>query len=213
MLDCNVYSRASALDQAATTAQTLIEGATRLGRRSLNQVPLLSWLPFLKLGADARQGKDSDINACNPAICEILLFGSVADECEDVGDVDLMVLDHGFYSTLFMDQDQGDHNKGLLAESKDQALQDNLGLLLEGYMGYEIDLIDGLSSIPTDLHVLPHTVVTDEAFRMEAALQHRDPQFFENVFKCMMRYDRMLREFVPVTLSELQERLRTQESD
>ncbi|HLD26116.1 MAG TPA: hypothetical protein VJC05_03685 [Candidatus Andersenbacteria bacterium] len=211
MLDCSVHSRANALEQATTTARTLFEGASRLGKRSLNQAPLLAWLPFLKLGADARQGKDSDVNACNPAICEILLFGSLATQTEDVGDVDLMVLDNGFYSMLFMDQ--CDRKKSLLPDSKDQGLQDNLGLLLEGYMGYDDDLINRLSPIPTDLHVLPHTVVTDEALRAEVARQHRDPQFFENAFKCMMRYDRTLREFVPTTLAELQERLRTKESD
>lgn len=205
MFDGGTHSHASALEQATATARALIEGAERLRNRSMNEVPLLAWLPFLKLATE-----DSDVNSCDPVICEVLLFGSVAKKAEDVGDVDLMVLDTGFYSMLVLNQDRRDD--GTLPDSKEGALQDNLRLLLGGYMEYEEDLIEGLSLIPTDLHVLPCRVVTDEAFREEIAQQHLDPYFFENAFSCMMRYERTCSAFVPTTLIELQSQLRIRES-
>lgn len=211
MLDCNVHSRASAMEQATATARMLFSGAAMLGRLSLRQAPLLAWLPFLKLGADARQGKESDFKACNPAIYEILLFGSVATQAEDVSDVDLMLLDNGFYSMLFRDKE--DQSKHHLPESKAEALRQNLELLFGGYMGCGADVVDRLAPIPTDLHVLPLTVVTDKTVRESVARQHRDPHFFDNVFKCMMRYDKARGEFVRITLSALQGRLRTRDSE
>lgn len=175
----------------------------------VGELPLLAWLPVLQLGADHRQGKEPDLESLKPTIREVLLFGSVAAEADDqlIGDVDLMILDYGFYSRVLRPKE--DRPNDPFPDSKASELQDNLQLVLSGFMQYDGDELNKLLSFPADLHVVPYTVVTDEVLRDEIARRHCDPQFFDNVFKCMMRYDRTRKAFVPVTLDELRERLQT----
>jgi hypothetical protein len=206
MFACEVFSRESALDQAETTARILLRGAANLGRTKLRDVPLMAWLPFLAAGRDVKEHREPNIDACDPRIREVLLFGSLALGEGDVGDVDLMVLDSGFYSLPL--QVSSRNSPGKRRDSKDFLLQDNLWQVLGGYMGYGQDVIDRCRDIPTDLHVLPYSVVTDEAFRVNVAHDHHDQHFFDHVFECMMRFDKVSDEFVPVTLEELQARLR-----
>jgi hypothetical protein len=212
-LDENIgpHPRESALWTAGAVARMLHCGANMLKNGRPDEVPLLARLPLLLPKEPVHLGKDSALNFRSPDIHEILLFGSVAEGYSEVRDVDLMVLDSGFYSMLFLDKSRRRSN--LRSGSKDPTLRNNLRILLGWYMGCEDWLIDDVLSIPIDLHVLPSTVITDKSFRKEATRQHRDPCFFKNVFGCMMRYEIEVgietADFVPITFPELRERLQT----
>ena len=180
--------------KAAEIAQLLLDGAQLIGKRRLCDQSLFATLSV------SMAAKKRDINALDPGIKEVILFGSTARNEPGPGDIDLMVLDSGFYSNILCPEMARVRNRyGML--------EDNLERMLD-WFDFPTWTQEWLA-IPVDLHVLPVKVITEMSVRSRIARQHRDPQFFENAFSKIERYDAATRSFVPTTEGELQSKYRT----
>lgn len=120
--------RTDALDRIRQIAGLLTKGVAALKRRPLGSFPLLAWLPVMEHADRARRGMVQLAALPMPDIEEVLVFGSCAGETEDVNDIDLLVVDTGFFSSFFTSQ--GGPTRG----SKEQELHKQLGLLLSGFL-------------------------------------------------------------------------------
>lgn len=183
-----------AIEYAERIARLIRRGERHLNETRFCDLPILARLPFFCI---------KEYGLTVPVIDDILVFGSVARGEEEVGDVDVMVLDRGFYSSFFwrFKCEEGDaYNK----------IQGNLRELLIGWFGLphedpETSAI--LTEVPVDLHVLPAEILRSPEVRAKLASKHSDPNFFENAFSALLRWDG--HRFVPITIEELEERHRT----
>jgi hypothetical protein len=152
----------------------------------------MAWIPLLGLASGGRAEE-----AC-PVLEEILIFGSVTDpERRTVGDLDMMLLDNGYFSRVFQAMKSG---------ATYGSLKNNFYFLEEGWFRRCPIGDNPKASPPVDLHVLPATVLTDETVRAAIGEKQTDPQFFENAFSRLLRFDSESGQFVPTTLAELIER-------
>ncbi len=193
--------RKEAIEWAEKIASLIHSGSNRVGRTTVGNQSLMGMLSVMVAA------KDRDADAFDPSIEEIILFGSAAQvgDHDEVGDLDLMIFDKGFYSNI-LSVESGD---GLSWDSGIGFLRDNLTQLFEGWFGFSKDdpAIRELLETPlVDLHVLPITVFTDPSRRREIAAKHHDPKFFENAFSSMLRFDRTDGKFVPVDLAYFEHR-------
>lgn len=191
--------REDAFARATQVARLITNGNRRLGNTPLNQLPLLATLPFLTTGGLCLTGE------ANPFIQEILIFGSVARREAEVGDIDMMILDGGFYSSVF--QGRTEHAASRYTDWY-QCLGENLRELLIGWFGFEEtdEAVMEVLAEPVDLHILPAALLLNSGLRQKIAEHHRDPQFLDNAFSDLLRYNRMTRSFEPTSLTYLEER-------
>ncbi len=200
--------RDRAFELATAIAELIFKGARAVGGRTVGEQALMATLSV------SHATHTRSVEAMNPAIDEVLLFGSTARGAVEPGDLDLIVLDHGFYSNLLCPREGQDDLY--------QALDQNLYILCEGWFGYNAnehqeygEIVDGLATEATkvDLHVLPLAIFTDPVQRRQIAAMHKDPQFFQKAFSRLQRYDRETRAFVPVDLSYFAEKYRCELGD
>lgn len=198
--------RIEAVEKATKIATLIREGVSNLKHTTLKDLPLLAMLPFIKLEADAKAGKEMNLDSLDPRVFEILIFGSVANESqEEVGDIDIMVLDNGFFSNFFSCKHKDDWY---------MELSENLHLLLTGWLGYsEEEVADTLKGVDTDLHVLPLKMLKSEKLRVEIARKHSDPRFFQNAFSSMLVQDRVSHELNQSSMGYLEGKYKTNLSD
>ena len=199
--------RIEAIEKATKIAGLIREGVNRIKYdTAMKDLPLLAMLPLLALGEDLKSSKDVDFNSLCPKVFEVLIFGSVArEDSEDVGDIDIMVLDNGFFSKFFSCKHKDDWYLGL---------SENLHLLLTGWLGYSDDeLLDVLDGVDTDLHVLPLEMLKSENLRKKIALKHRDPLFLQNAFSSMLVHDRVSHELNPSSIGYLEGKYKTDLAD
>ena len=194
-----------ALDSAVKIAEMIHEGNRRVSRSTINELPLLAHIPLLLLGS-----KKVSISQIDPSISEILIYGSVARGEEEVGDIDMMVLDGGYYSSIFQDRLQDGNMTGHRKGTSDwyRLLTDNLHELLTGWMSFEADeqRMAEIADIDVDLHVLPLTLLTHGNVRNEIASKHSDHRFLQNAFSSILRYNRATRKFEEIELGYLEKR-------
>lgn len=193
--------RTEALEWAEKIAWLICSGSNQVGKTAVGKQSLMGMLSVMV--ALEKQ----DAHAFNPKVEEIVLFGSAAqvDDSDEVGDLDLMIFDNGFYSNI-LSVESGDK---LTLDSGAKFLRDNLTRLLEGWFGFSRDdpAIREILEVPlVDLHVLPITVFTDPSRRREIAAKHRDPDFFENASSAMMRFNKTAGKFVPVSIGYFEQR-------
>ena len=201
--------RIEALQKAHEIARLILNGTHRLGRMRIGQLPLLSLLPFITLKAKADKNEQwggDVIDTLNPHIYEVILFGSAADERNvEVNDIDLMIIDTGFFSQILRFPPDCDDWYEMLS--------DNLELFLDGFLGYQSENIQEILGNPVDLHVLPIQLLRSKDFRSEVGSKHKDPKFLRNCFSLMLRYDQTSQKFVPVNIAQLEEQYKTDLSD
>ncbi len=198
--------RVEALSQAKEIAKMITAGVRKLGRTRLGEVGLFGLLPFLAANKDAKEGKDIDIKALNPRIFEILIFGSIAQGKEEVGDIDMMILDTGFFSRFF--------SSGCQTDDWYKELSSNAWILMTDWLDLDIGEVEAvLKGYDVDLHVLPLKMLGSVGKRKEIAAKHKDPQFLRNCFASMLRFDGATEGFVPVTLEYFEKRYHASLSD
>lgn len=138
-----------------------------------------------------------------PEIYEIILFGSVAEGKENPTDIDLMMFDDGWFSNNFPCLTDKHHMDGLY-----ELLGENLYLLmdqLEVYSDQYQQMLEMLSNVEVDLHILPINFFKSKDFRAEITRKHKDPRFFKNAFRKAMRFNRSKWGFEPLTFKYLEE--------
>ena len=133
-------------------------------------------------------------------VFEIVLFGSATRKCDDetVGDIDILVIDNGIYSSECSHASEEDEYHLLGDNFSDFVSNVGAGRLMVQY-GREI-LSDLAYETKVDMHVLPLRFFRNKKFRKEVKSRHHDPDFFKNVFSTAMRW-RMGKQFVPVDVS------------
>ncbi|MDO8584673.1 MAG: nucleotidyltransferase domain-containing protein [bacterium] len=194
----------ASLKNAVEIARIITIGQRKLGMTAVKDLSLFAMLPLLTLKENV-----SDINTLDPRINEILLFGSVARGEGEVGDIDLMVFDGGFYSNFFLSRGED--------EKKDAygCLRGNLELLLTGWFDLNADDPDVVTALkhPVDLHVLPISILTSRAKRGEVGRMHKDPKFFQHAFAHVLRYDERTNAFVRIDIADLEKKYKRDLSD
>lgn len=194
--------QSEALQWAKKIAQLIHSGSRKIERTTIKDQGLMATMSIMAAA------QNQDIDALRPNIQEIVLFGSVArsaDPDAEVGDIDLMVFDAGFYSN-FISVELGEP---MDADSGNEFLRRNLELLLEGWFGFslaDVNVQEVLEIPDVDLHVLPIAIFSDPHRQRAIASKHHDPHFLENAFSCMMRFDQATERFVPVDLNHLKGR-------
>lgn len=191
--------REAALDDATRIGNLIKQGEQKLLDTAPKDLPLLARIPLFVFSEGIENSRVID-----PTICEILLFGSVANESiKNVNDIDLMMLDRGFYSTFFLKKVE---SEGRISSSGSPVLRNNLEELLIGWFGFrrEMPHVDMAIRSDIDLHVMKIDVLWSTQKREAVADHHVDPNFFENALSRIMRFDGT--EFVPTTLQDLQTR-------
>lgn len=183
-----------ARETAAEIARLLLRGAHRIGTRRVSDQSLFGALSII-VAVTSR-----DYKALDPSIKELLLFGSTARNEPEPDDIDLMVLDGGFYSNVLCPERKSP------GRDRYESLGDNLERMFDWFDSPEdyarVETL--LEDVSVDLHVLPVTILTNDIVRHRISRQHRDPWFFENAFSTIQRFDASTISFVPVTLAELQ---------
>ncbi len=115
-----------------------------------------------------------------PEILEIFLFGSLTNVTEEnPGDIDICLVDNGYFSWFF--NEEGNPKKDAYLQ-----LSGNLERLFRLWFGIN-DLSTITEGIPVDLHILPEQFFKDPELRAEIAKRHKDPLFFQNMFKNIIR--------------------------
>ena len=195
--------QSEALLWARKIARIIRSGADRVGKTRIKDQGLMATLSIML----AARSQNSE--ALNPAIEEIVLFGSAARPDNPgawVDDIDLMMFDNGFYSNILSVEPMG---RRMEKDSGSLFLQENLTMLLKGWFQFsESDQeVREILEIPlVDLHVLPIAIFTDKDRQRAITSKHHDPQFFENAFSAMRRFDPATEQFVPVDLDYFQHR-------
>ncbi len=184
------------LEQAVQLGQIILQKTARLRMIPLCQMPLLSCIPLLNL---ARDSEKTSPEAISPEIHEILLYGSVARSARDPGDIDLLIIDNGHFSPVFVQRILEAKDRSFVM-SKDSPL--NFDLLC-GWLGIQDDpTIEGiLESTFVDLHIFPLMLLTSKKFRDKIAKKMKDPHFLRNLFRNTLRYEHG--QFVAVDIDDL----------
>jgi len=180
-----------ALDLAVRVANLLKEG----GRYLSANIPIQQYDLMTDLSVMRAVDK---LRSLDPNIEEIILFGSAAKDGTEPRDLDLMVFDQGFYSNVFL----ADINNQKYGEGN--SVETNFLNLLTTWFGYHEDtpkIHDILKETDIDLLVLPLAVFTNKMKRQEIADRQYDPEFFQNAFSSMMRFDDETGQFVKIDLS------------
>ncbi len=187
-----------AMSYATRIAKLLVRGGQKIGGTKTGRLGFMSSVAVM---VAARKG---DPDAFDPAVKEVLLFGSTARGEDRVGDVDLILLDQGFYSNLFQFERETTQDTRFRARRDWYGyLRSNLGRMLEDFFGFSQEtpeVGEMLEKVKTDLHVLPLSIFADPAKRAEIAGKHKDPQFFQNVFSKVLRFNFETETFEPVSL-------------
>jgi hypothetical protein len=189
---------------ATTIARLLMCGSRGLGRTTLRD--LGAWASYaFQVAADRL-----DVRAINPQIREILIFGSVARGQAEVGDIDLIVFDDGFYSGV-LKTTEADKHTGCTPDLY-ACISGNLrSMLLDFFLFTEEDRgVESAVSANTDLHVLPITLLTEPMVRKDYDARHRDPKFFDNAFSNLLRFDIATDRFQSVTIEALRTKYRAE---
>lgn len=178
-----------AINKAIDIAKLITTGVIKLNNTPKKDLPLLANLPLIKIGSDLNNGKEPNLEHLTPKVFEILIFGSTANKKNDeVGDLDLIVFDNGFFSDFFTSKKENDMYANL---------SENLELMLNGWLGYDMNTISYLfENDDIDLHVLPLQMLKSNELRKQLASNHHDPLFFENAFSSIMRYNYLSKTFV-----------------
>lgn len=184
-----------AISYAREITYLLLRGAGQIARKSIREQSLMGGLSVMIAA------QNHDIDALDPTIQEIVLFGSTARGDSTPGDIDLMMFDKGFYSNAL----SFEPNEATRSPRKSDwygSLKENLPLVLEGWFGFRPDdpEMKSIEEPLVDLHVLPIAVFTDPIRRREIAAKHSDPRFFQNAFSSMRRFDPVTRDFIPAGL-------------
>jgi hypothetical protein len=165
-----------ALETATAVARFLLAQSHRVGNSSLKGQSLMGILSVM-VAAEKR-----DHEALNPIFHEILLFGSTARGEETPGDIDMIAFDTGFYSNILRETQYG---KG--------SLRGTISRLIEGWFPHDAQADFGeklpSESLPVDLLVLPLKGLTDRKERRIIVSKQSDPQFFQNAFSCIWRFE------------------------
>lgn len=187
--------REIALERAVRIAQLVLLGTCALSRVPFGESPLQA-RDSLKHGM--MKGEVPQI-----VIDDIILFGSTA-RCGDkaeVGDIDLMVIDRGFYSPYFGHTGELADEYSLLSKNLERLVQD--WFLLSPR---QVSQFIGLPLRQVDLHILPSKLFTSPLKRRQIALRHRDSEFLQNAFAHIMRYDPELEAFVDIDIEYFEQK-------
>lgn len=149
----------------------------------------------------AAQARDND--ALNPRIDEIILFGSLARGDDNVGDIDMFVFDHGFYSWSFMKKKSFSYEYGVLANNLHRLLTYWFGFPNGGYTEDEIKLV---FNTKVDLMILPTKFLTSSVIFGGIAKVQKDPNFFTNAMQKIMRFDSGKMVFVETDITYLEKK-------
>lgn len=187
----------SALEQAAVIAQLIMRGAKKLGSLSPENLPLI---PRIHTEVMLNRG---DVHI-RPEIKDVLIFGSLAEGQEEVGDIDLIVIDLGFYSSHFT-RHTNTATRILDARFYERLAENLRQLLLSWFRLEDEDVFDVLYD-PVDLHFLPESFFTERSVRDQIASFHHDPHFFQNAFSRLLRFNAKTNKFTPTDLSFFEER-------
>lgn len=200
-------NKKGALEQAEGIAKLIKIGTNKLKRIEFRHLPVFSTLPWIKYTDDLKKDKGVNPKVLDSTIFEILIFGSVANKDNgSVGDIDMVLIDNGFYSTFF--------KCGCENEDWYHDLKDNLDELLNGWFELGTSKIEEFwvpDIIDVDLHILPVKLFKSREFRQEVANKHKDPEFLNNCFGTMLRY--FGGKFVPVNLPYFEKRFGCELSD
>jgi hypothetical protein len=209
----------TAIERARQIAMLLVRGACEISRRKPEDRSDMATLSIL--AAMRKRNKQ----ALDPMIREIILCGSSvrlkdkmdedkekdkekADEAKidlnriyEVGDIDLMLIDNGFYSNILSFDPMERLEAGF-----DQYLnlRGNLSAILISWFEFTSEdpaVYMALFESLVDLHVLPLAFFTDKRRRHKIAARHKDTQFFQNSFQFMMRFDFVKKKFVKTDLA------------
>ena len=195
------------LKKAEEIAGEILGQNSLFSHKKLKDAGLMVWLPFLRLQQDLKEGKKLNTFSLDPKILEIFLFGSVArGQSTKESDIDMMVIDTGFFSDFFeLDSDKEDWYL---------ELSSNIKLLLVTWfeMG-ERQFGELLSKVKVDLHILPVKLLKSKKFREEVTEKHKDKNFLVNAFETMMVFDRYNKKFSKITVEELEKKYNTDLSD
>lgn len=196
-------NREQALELAVKVVKLLKEGSRYLRESSILSLQSSSLMATLSVMSAASSRK---VSALDPSICEIILFGSATEEGKIPGDLDLMIFDQGFYSDVLMSSTRPQiYGMGNRVET-------NFLSLLTGWFGFNENMPevhDVLKETNVDLLVLPLSVFTDHMRRQEIASHQYDPEFFQNAFASMMRFEDVIGQFVEVDLAYFEEKYHT----
>jgi hypothetical protein len=191
-----------ALEFAARIAKFLINGGRQIGLCATGD--LLKGKHGLMTALSVMSASCSqDVGALNPHFLEVILFGSAAEDGKIPNDVDLMVIDEGFYSNILA------YNGRTSLYRRGGAAEANLIRLASGWFGLdenEPEMREVLDETNVDVVVLPVSVFTDVSRRCEISRRQPDPDFFDNAFRHMMRFDEDSGQFVRVDLAYFEEK-------
>ncbi|PCI28051.1 hypothetical protein COB55_04535 [Candidatus Wolfebacteria bacterium] len=183
-----------AIEWAEKIAALLITQSDRIGNQSMGEQTLMG------MASAFSAFKSGNIDALSPRIEEIILFGSVTKKVGNIGDIDLIVFDKGFYSQVLLSRD----SDPLEAYYEGPCLRENLTTLCD--MWFDLSLHEKQllkKAPPVDLHVLPIAILTDKTLRRGIEQRHHDPRFFENAFSSILRFEKGSGKFIPISLTDL----------
>ncbi|MEK7464113.1 MAG: hypothetical protein AAB610_03280 [Patescibacteria group bacterium] len=177
---------------ATKIAQLLMSSSRRLAHSTIRDQGLMGTLSVM-LAAESREPE-----ALNPEFQDIILFGSVAEGNENPSDVDIIVLDRGFYSNVLTPSRKAQYG----------ALKDNLRSLFTGWFGFEENSKEVVDTniCKVDLLVLSAEIFTDPDILHCFAHHQTDPEFFKNAFSNMMRFNPFTGSFEKVDLSYFEQK-------
>jgi predicted nucleotidyltransferase len=179
-------ARSVATRHAEYVAKLLLGEAWGIGQTEWGQLSMR--LRLASYGHGVRKAVSCEIR-------EILIFGSLARRQLIVGDVDLIVLDDGFYSPSFEARQSDAYRE----------LPGNLSKLLSQWFELPLnrDPAERALKRPVDLHILPKEILWDKKVRTRLSRQHRDRKFFKNAFSSLLRFNEEERAFEPTDLKTL----------
>lgn len=182
------------LEFATKIARLLMSRSHLLSQSTVRDQGLMGTLSVM-LAAESRKPE-----ALFPEFQDIVLFGSIAEGCEDPHDVDLMVFDQGFYSNVLS------LKKGKYAQYG--GLEGNLRSLLVDWFGFtdsDEEVMDTFAC-KVDLLVLPTDIFTVPQVFYRIAEQQSDPEFFQNAFLNMMRFNPATGDFEKIDLKYFEDK-------
>ncbi|EKE21067.1 MAG: hypothetical protein ACD_7C00367G0001 [uncultured bacterium] len=167
-------------------------------------MPFTATLPIIKRNnpGDPIDVEGIDLSSLDPHIFEVIIFGSVAQDKENVGDIDIIVIDGGYFSTVFSCVDDVDDWYS--------DISNNLFYLLTEWLYCSEEEVSFITA-PTDVHIFPLKMLKNKSFRQDIAQKHSDPCFLQNAFSSILRFDG--KAFVPIDVAYLENKYETDLSD